>query len=80
MRDPKRIYPNWQKIAALHAQFPDWRMGQFLENVLDEITQLEGIYRSYGDFFYFEDDKFIELFERAVKSLKGEKINEDSGK
>ena len=80
MRNPNRICPNWQKIAALHSQFPDWRMGQFLENVLDELTKLEGIYRSDGDLFYFEDDKLIELFERAVKSLKGEKINEDGGK
>ena len=61
MRDPNRIVANWQKIAELHSQFPDWRMSQFLENVLAMFD---------SDPFYLEDDEFIVKFEEAVKKLK----------
>ena len=61
MRDPNRILANWQKIAAIHAQFPDWRMSQFLENILGMFD---------ADPFYLEDDEFIAKLEEAVKKMK----------
>lgn len=73
MRDPNRIFPNWQKIAALHSQFPDWRMGQFLENVFGAIAKLQGAFSEETDIFYFEDNRLIDLFTKAVESLKGGK-------
>ena len=58
MRDPKRINPNWAKIAALHENFPDWRMSQFIVNFLREMNY---------DPFYLEDDEFVKEVEKIVK-------------
>lgn len=58
MRDPKRIKPNWAKIAALHKKFPDWRMSQFIVNVLREMNY---------DPFFLEDDEFIKEIEKIIE-------------
>ena len=59
MRNPRRIGPNWAKIAALHEKLPDWRMAQLLANVFQEIG---------FDPFYLEDDEFVAEVEKAVKT------------
>lgn len=58
MRDPKRIKPNWQKIAEIHEQFPDWRMGQFMFNVLSLFQE---------DPYFLEDDEFIDKIREMLK-------------
>ena len=63
MRNPARIKPNWKKIAALHEKFPDWRMSQFLVNVLRQMN---------FDPFYLEDDEFIAEIEKIVKKWNGD--------
>jgi len=61
MRNPSRIPKNWAKIARFHSEYPDWRMGQFLMNLLNEFKE---------DPFFLEDDEFIEKVEEVIKSWK----------
>ena len=61
MRDSKRIRPNWQKIAEIHEHFPDWRMGQFMFNVLSLFRE---------DPYFLEDDEFIDKI-REMLGIEG---------
>jgi len=63
MRDPKRIKPNWQKIAEIHEQFPDWRMGQFIMNMLRIIT-------IKNDPYFLEDDELIGKIKEIVPKIQ----------
>lgn len=52
MRDPKRLKTTYEAIREIHeTHFPDWRVGQLFMN----------LEREYGDLFYYEEDKMIEL-------------------
>lgn len=52
MRDPKRLKTAYEAIREIHeTHFPDWRMGQLWMN----------LEREYGDLFYFEDDRMVDL-------------------
>lgn len=55
MRDPKRIPPMMKEMGELWKRaYPDWRFGQLMMNF---IYWLNG-----RDIFFYEDDKFLELF------------------
>lgn len=54
MRNPDRIDPFMEKIAEAWKKFPDQRFGQFILNVLGEISS------KHGDPFFWEEDKFLE--------------------
>ena len=61
MRDPKRIKPNWEKIAELHSKYPDWRMSQFLINLFNELE---------SDPWFLEDDEFIDVLTKISDKWK----------
>lgn len=54
MRNPDRIDPFMEKIAEAWKKFPDQRFGQFMLNVLREMSS------KHGDPFFWEEDRFLE--------------------
>lgn len=58
MRDPNRIYKFMNRLTALWAKYPDWRLGQFMMNIL-------GIYHDQTgrDPFFPEDEEFMKVLE-----------------
>jgi hypothetical protein len=48
VRDPKRIGVILEKLGVVWAQYPDWRLGQVISNVLDLGDE---------DVFYVEDSR-----------------------
>ena len=57
MRDPARIYEFCNRLAAVWQKVPDWRFGQFIDNVFTALGR-EGI-----DPFFPEDDYMISKIE-----------------
>ena len=58
MRDPKRLKTAYEAIREIHeTHFPDWRVGQLFMN----------LEREYGDLFYYEEDKMIELIRQYAE-------------
>ena len=58
MRDINRIPYVLMSLCALWEQYPDWRLGQLINNMQ----------RKFGnDLFYIEDDKLIEMMEQLIK-------------
>lgn len=55
MRDPKRIDEILNTVKKVWEQYPDWRFGQLVVNVL-------GV-----DPFYIEDDIILKAFQMNVK-------------
>ena len=55
MRDPKRIKPLLMEIEKQWENFPDWRLGQLIENIKR--------FYNIDDLFYIEDDEMISLLE-----------------
>lgn len=65
MRDPNRIFPMMNKIAALwQEKVPDWRFGQLMCNFFDTFRY---------DPFYTEDEEFLKKFENFLQSKENEK-------
>lgn len=65
MRDPKRIKPLLMEIEKQWERFPDWRFGQFIENIKR--------FYDIDDLFYTEDDEMLKLIENFMKEKeKGE--------
>ena len=69
MRDPNRIFPLYNKLAAAHqALIPDWRFLQFMSNFFGWLQCTKKI-----DPFFIEDDEvedFInEFFEDSTYGL-----------
>lgn len=62
MRNPNRIKPFCDKLAALWSEVPDWRFGQLMSNLL-------GAYVSdtKRDIFFPEDDELMTYFENYFK-------------
>lgn len=52
MRDPKRIWPLCSALYALWMRFPDWRLGQLIENLT-----------GCSDNFYVEDDDLMRMIQ-----------------
>ena len=59
MRDPSRIKIFCERLAAVWQRFPDWRFGQLVENVFQDLQK---------DPFFIEDKEMIKFFEMYVKS------------
>lgn len=52
MRKPERLDNFYAELHDIHkVYFPDWRVGQLFMNLKQE----------YGDLFYYEEDRMIEL-------------------
>ena len=59
MRDPNRIYPMTNKIAALWQEnVPDWRFGQLMWNFFTSLP---------SDPFYLEDEVFLKRLEEYLQ-------------
>lgn len=54
MRDPKRIEAYLEKVKKVWMEYPDWRFGQLVVNILG------------ADPFYIEDEDSIKGFERLI--------------
>ena len=53
MRNPKRIKPYCDALASIWGAVPDWRLGQFMWNIIR-------YYEEQGkDPFYMEDEEFL---------------------
>ena len=63
MRDPKRLKPNYARLARFHEKYcPDQRMTQMLMNLGEKY------FIQFGrDFFYEEDDDFLKFAEEELK-------------
>lgn len=61
MRDPGRIKIICEMLAEVWQEVPDWRLSQFMINVL-----------STDDLFYMEDYEFMEYIKKYIKNIKGE--------
>ena len=57
MRDPNRIYKYCHELADIWSKVPDWRLSQFMVNMVT-LAQYKG-----KDVFYMEDDEFMEMIE-----------------
>jgi len=64
MRDPNRIYKFCNELARLWSQVPDWRFGQLITNITNDMQSTE--------FFYIEDDEMM----KVMKSCFGEETEE----
>lgn len=64
MRDPNRIYKFCNELARIWSQVPDWRFGQLITNITNDMQPPE--------FFYIEDDEMMKL----MKSCFGEETEE----
>lgn len=65
MRDLKRIKPLLMEIEKQWENFPDWRLGQLIENIKR--------FYNIDDLFYIEDDEMLKLIENFMrKKEKGE--------
>lgn len=54
MRDPERLAPFYEKLWAVHMQFPDWRFTQLMSN----FCQWYG--SDMNELFYMEEERFVE--------------------
>ena len=64
MRDTNRIYKFCNELARLWSQVPDWRFGQLITNITNDMQSTE--------FFYIEDDEMM----KVMKSCFGEETEE----
>ena len=62
MRNPNRIDDFCKKLAEQWHKIPQWRFGQFINNMV-----------MYKDTFYMEDDEMIKFIENYVKMFSEEK-------
>ena len=66
MRDPERLAPFYEKLWAIHMQFPDWRFTQLMSN----FCRWSG--GGIQEIFYMEEDRFIETLTDFCKAWKEE--------
>jgi hypothetical protein len=65
MRDPKRIKLLLMEIEKQWENFPDWRLGQLIENIKR--------FYNIDDLFYIEDDEMLKSIENFMREKeKGE--------
>lgn len=55
MRDPARIKPFLNALAAKWRENPDWRFGQLIENLMKNDTR---------HLFFIEDEDFLKLINK----------------
>ena len=62
MRDPNRIDYYCDEFAELWHKVPDWRMSQFMVNIM------LAYHNKFGrDAFYVEDPEFMEFIKSFIK-------------
>lgn len=64
MRDPERLAPFYEKLWAIHMQFPDWRFTQLMSN----FCQWYG--SDMNELFYTEEEQFVEALADFYKAMK----------
>lgn len=57
MRNPKRIDKFCDELKEVWHQFPDWRFGQLMSNMMGEYCAKNG-----RDVFYLEEPEMMEWF------------------
>ena len=62
MRNPDRMEPLLEKLLEAWQMVPDWRLGQFIYNMVGR------------DPFYMEDDKMLESIKKFIEENKKEGI------
>lgn len=65
MRNPDRIYPFCNQMAALWSQQPDLRFGQMMV-ALSSYTEIE----KHKDMFYIEDEQLIKIIKEYMEKIK----------
>lgn len=66
MRDINRLDKFYDELKEIHKKnFPDWRFGQLVVNVLTDWEVETG-----RDFFFLEEDEMIQIFRDYVKSME----------
>ena len=58
MRDPNRIPRVLELLEKVWKEFPDWRLGQLIENIAREL--------GWNDAFYMEDDVLQEELRKRL--------------
>ena len=61
MRDINRIDAITDRLNKIWKQYPDWRFFQFLCNIGFDFRH---------DWFYFEDDKLIEVLDKVEEQIE----------
>ena len=64
MRDRNRIPGYAQRLAAVWAKVPDWRLSQLLTNVILDYISEHDI-----EPFYMEDEQFLAYIEKYVEEI-----------
>lgn len=64
MRDPERLAPFYEKLWAVHMQFPDWRFTQLMSN----FCQWYG--SDMNELFYMEEERLVETLADFCKAMK----------
>ena len=59
IRDPKRIDRFCDELKLIWHQFPDWRFGQLMSNMLGEFA-----YQTQKDIFFPEEDEMLAFFRK----------------
>lgn len=68
MRDPNRLDSFYEELRKLHKEnFPDWRFGQLIENVLERMFVKDKV-----NPFFVEDDNMLQYFKNFCEKA-GEK-------
>ena len=66
MRDPKRIDKYMDKLGKIWIDYPDFRFGQLLVNLLGDVQDEVGM-----DLFFVEDEEFFAAFEKCYNRMMG---------
>ena len=69
MRDPKRIDGYMKRLAVVWKDYPDFRFGQLLMNLLGDVQEEVGM-----DLFYVEDEEFFAAFEKCFERMMGKDV------
>ena len=65
MRNPDRIYPFCNRLAAAWMELPDWRFGQLMCNLLGDMAG------NGRDPFFPEEDEMIDYIEQYIARVIG---------
>ena len=68
MRDPDRLDKLYEELKVIHKErLPDMRFGQMIYNFFKWYISTKK-----SDYFFLEDDKFVDTFEEFVNSISCE--------
>lgn len=66
MRDPNRIDIYMERLGNAWKDYPDFRFGQLLINLLGSVQKEVGM-----DLFFVEDEEFFTTFEKCYNKMMG---------